>query len=55
MTKDENEEIAIYEKLSPGECLIMSRENDNFLVAINEYGNIKLEYIKILNIEDIRK
>jgi len=37
----------IYEKLSPGDVLIISREEDSFLVAENKDGNIQIRRTKI--------
>lgn len=37
----------IYEKLSEGDALIISREEDSFLVAENKDGNIQLRRVKI--------
>jgi len=45
----EDKESYIYEKLSPGEALIISREEDSFLVAENKGGDIRL---RRTNIED---
>lgn len=43
----DNKEEYIYEKLSPGEVLIISREDDEFLIAINLNGETILKRVKI--------
>ncbi len=45
MTKENNEEIPIYEKIAPGECLIVSRNKDSVLVVCNKNGKIEIERI----------
>ncbi|GEM_PF-4268100 len=39
------EEIPIYEKLAPGECLIISRDERGILVACNKGGEIEIKRI----------
>ncbi len=43
-----DDEIPIYEKLGIGEALIISRdENDCFLVAENQMGDVVLRKVKV--------
>lgn len=45
-------EIPIYEKISPGECLIISRDEKSILVACNNNGTIELNRISYPKSED---
>jgi len=41
---DPDEEIPIYEKLSPGEIMIISRSDKGILVATNDDGECDIRY-----------
>lgn len=45
MSKENNEDIPIYEKIAPGECLIVSRDKDSILVVCNKDGKIEIDRI----------
>jgi len=39
-------EVLVLEKLAPNECLIISRDGDGIIIAINKDGDIILKKIK---------
>ena len=43
--KSKIEEITIYERLAPGECLIISRDEKGILVACNKNGELEIKKI----------
>ncbi len=45
MSEKESTEIPIYEKIAPGECLIISRDKNSILIACNKDGEVKLERV----------
>lgn len=45
MAERNEEEEPIYERLSPNECLIISRDNKGILVVCNKDGDIEVKRI----------
>jgi len=45
MTENDYDDIPIYEKIAPGECLIISRNKNSILVACNKDGDIEINRI----------
>jgi len=41
-----NDDEPIYEKISQGECMIISKGKDGVLVACNKNGDIELKRVK---------
>ena len=52
ISKKEKNEIPIYEKIGPGECLIISRTDKNIIVACNKNGEIEVKKISYPKEED---
>lgn len=46
--QDDDKETPIYEKLSPGEVLIISKDEDSILVAKNKDGDINIERVQFV-------
>jgi hypothetical protein len=45
MVERNKEEEPIYEKLSPNECMIISRDDKGILIACNKDGDIELKRV----------
>ncbi len=45
MYKENNEEVPIYERLAPGECLVISKDKNGILVVCNKYGKIEMSKV----------
>ena len=45
MVERNKEEEPIYEKLSPNECMIISRDAKGILIACNKDGDIQLKRV----------
>ena len=49
---EKRSEEPVYEKLTPNECMIISRDAKGLLVACNEDGDIKLKRVPYPTPED---